>query len=82
MELLQLRYFYAVAINQHISNTAKQLHIAQPSLTQTIHRLENELGVKLFKSSGRNIVLKGFEPARLIKLLSLIISKATLSMPE
>ena len=57
MELLQLRYFYAVAINQHISNTAKQLHIAQPSLTQTIHRLENELGVKLFKSSGRNIVL-------------------------
>lgn len=47
MELLQLKYFYAVAINQHISNTAKQLHIAQPSLTQTIHRLENELGVKL-----------------------------------
>lgn len=57
MELLQLKYFYAVAVNQHISNTAKQLHIAQPSLTQTIHRLENELGVKLFKASGRNIVL-------------------------
>ena len=57
MELLQLKYFYAVAVNQHISNTARQLHIAQPSLTQTIHRLENELGVKLFKSSGRNIVL-------------------------
>lgn len=57
MELLQLKYFYAVAVNQHISNTAKQLNIAQPSLTQTIHRLENELGVKLFKSAGRNIVL-------------------------
>lgn len=57
MELLQLKYFYAVAVNQHISNTAKQLHIAQPSLTQTIHRLENELGVKLFKAAGRNIVL-------------------------
>jgi DNA-binding transcriptional LysR family regulator len=57
MELLQLKYFYEVAKNEHVSKTAKQLHIAQPSLTQTIHRLETELGVKLFRSSGRNIVL-------------------------
>lgn len=57
MELLQLRYFYEVAKNQHVSNTAKLLHVSQPSLTQTIHRLEAELGVKLFKSSGRNIIL-------------------------
>lgn len=57
MEILQLKYFYALAQTQHVTKTAQQLHIAQPALTQTIHRLENELDVKLFKSSGRNIVL-------------------------
>lgn len=57
MELLQLQYFYAVAENQHVTKTAEKLHVAQPALTQSIHRLENELGVKLFRHSGRNIVL-------------------------
>lgn len=57
MELLQLRYFLAVAENEHITNTAKQLHIAQPALTQSIHRLEQELGVSLFERAGRGIRL-------------------------
>ncbi|MCI8776141.1 MAG: LysR family transcriptional regulator [Oscillospiraceae bacterium] len=57
MELLQLEYFYAVAVNQHVTRTAEQLHIAQPSLTQSIRRLEKELGVPLFRHSGRNITL-------------------------
>lgn len=57
MELLQLEYFYAVAKNQHVTRTAEQLHIAQPSLTQSIRRLEKELGVPLFYHNGRNIVL-------------------------
>lgn len=57
MEITQLKYFYALAQNQHVTRTAEQLHIAQPSLTQSIRRLENELDVKLFKSNGRNIVL-------------------------
>ena len=57
MEITQLKYFYTLAQNQHVTRTAEQLHISQPSLTQSIRRLENELEVKLFKSSGRNIVL-------------------------
>lgn len=57
MELLQLRYFLAVAENEHMTNTAKQLHIAQPALTQSIHRLEQELGVSLFERAGRGIRL-------------------------
>ena len=36
MELLQLKYFYALAATQHVTKTAEQLHIAQPSLTQTL----------------------------------------------
>lgn len=57
MDILQLRYFYEVACSLHVTNSAHKLHIAQPSLTQTIHRLERELGVKLFKMQGRNIAL-------------------------
>lgn len=57
MELLQLRYFLAAAESEHMTNTAKLLHIAQPALTQSIHRLEQELGVSLFERAGRGIRL-------------------------
>lgn len=57
MELLQLKYFLAVAESEHMTNTAKLLHIAQPALTQSIHRLEQELGVSLFERAGRGIRL-------------------------
>ncbi len=57
MELTQLRYFLEVAETQHITRTAEKLHIAQPALSQAIHRLEKDLGVPLFASRGRNIVL-------------------------
>ena len=60
MDILQLRYFYEVSCSLHVTNSAQKLHIAQPSLTQTIHRLERELGVKLFKMQGRNIALTEF----------------------
>ena len=57
MELLQLKYFLEVARNSHMTRTAKKLHVAQPAISQSIHRLEKELGVKLFAPKGRNIVL-------------------------
>ena len=57
MELTQIRYFLEVAESQHITKSAQKLHIAQPALSQSIHRLEKELRVHLFVSKGRNIVL-------------------------
>ena len=60
MELLQLKYFLYLARNEHVSRTAEQLHISQPSLSSTIKRLEQELGVPLFEKKGRNIVLSEY----------------------
>ncbi|MGG4129188.1 LysR family transcriptional regulator [Paenibacillus illinoisensis] len=57
MELLQLKYFQTVAYTEHISKAAQQLNIAQPSLSLTIKRLEDELGTTLFDRKGRNIQL-------------------------
>lgn len=57
MEITQIRYFLEVASSQHITQSAERLHIAQPALSQSIHRLESELGVKLFQAKGRNIEL-------------------------
>ena len=44
MTLAQLNYFVKVAENGHLTQTAKELLIAQPSLTQAIRKLEEELG--------------------------------------
>ena len=57
MELLQLRYFLVAAQYQHITKAAEHLRIAQPALSQSIHRLEAELGVPLFTRQNRILTL-------------------------
>ncbi|MES4907524.1 MULTISPECIES: LysR family transcriptional regulator [unclassified Streptomyces] len=53
MELNSLRQFLVVARLEHLSRAAEELHIAQPSLSRTIARLESELGAPLFDRSKR-----------------------------
>lgn len=53
MELNSLRQFLVVARLEHLSRAADELHVAQPSLSRTIARLERELGVPLFDRGGR-----------------------------
>ncbi len=57
MELLQLRYFQALAKNQQLTKTATELMVSPPALSATISRLEKELGVSLFDRIGRSITL-------------------------
>lgn len=59
MELLQIKYFKVIAETENISKAAEQLYIAQPSLSQTLKRLEDELGTPLFDRTGKRITLNG-----------------------
>ncbi len=57
MELHQLRYFCAVAETGSFSRAAEQSHVSQPSLSQQIIKLEEELGARLFDRLGRSVRL-------------------------
>src|SRR4029077_20429847 len=57
MEIHQLRYFCAVAETASFSRAALQTHVSQPSLSQQILKLEDELGARLFDRLGRSVRL-------------------------
>lgn len=57
MELYQLHCFKIAAECESITKAAQALYISQPSLSQTIRRLENELGYPLFNRLNKKIKL-------------------------
>lgn len=67
MELAQLNYFRTVARTEHFTRAAKELHITQPSLSQSIANLERDLGVPLFDRDGKRIRLNTYGLAFLEK---------------
>jgi DNA-binding transcriptional LysR family regulator len=55
LTLQQLEYFLAAYRHGSFSAAAEELHMAQPSLSEQVRRLEAELGVELFARAGRGL---------------------------
>lgn len=56
MDLRQLRYFIGIVDSGSLSQAARELHVAQPALSQNLKRLEEELGLPLLLRTRRGIV--------------------------
>lgn len=59
MHFEALKYFMYVVEEKSISKAAKKAHISQSALSQTIHKLEEDLGCELLKRSNRGVTLTG-----------------------
>ena len=57
MTLQQLKYVIGIAETGSFNKAAEKLYVSQPSLTSTIHDLEEELGIIIFNRTGRGVTL-------------------------
>lgn len=57
MELLQLTYFCSAAETENFSKTAKAYCVPASNISQSIHRLEDELGTTLFDRTSNRVIL-------------------------
>ena len=72
MEMHQLRYVVAVARARNFSRAAEQCHVSQPSLSQQIQKLEEELGERLFDRMKREAKLTAHGEAFLPRALRIL----------
>ena len=57
MTLAQLKYIVTIADTGTISGAAKKLFISQPSLTEAVREIENEMGIKIFSRTNKGVIL-------------------------
>lgn len=57
MELLQLKYFLELAQKEHLTEVSQSMYVSPSAISNSISRLEEELGVQLFDRRGRRIYL-------------------------
>jgi DNA-binding transcriptional LysR family regulator len=79
MELRHLRYFVAVAEEEHYGRAAGRLHVAQPALSRQIQDLEQEIGFKLFDRLSRGVKISAAGKAFLEDALRILqgVNEAT-----
>ena len=57
IDLELYRIFYVVAKNKHMTRASEELHISQPAISQSIKKLEDQLGGALFLRSNKGMEL-------------------------
>lgn len=57
VDLELYRVFYVVAKNKHMTKASEELHISQPAISQSIKKLEEQLGGTLFLRSNKGMEL-------------------------
>ena len=57
IDLELYRVFYVVAKNKHMTKASEELHISQPAISQSIKKLEEQLGGTLFLRSNKGMEL-------------------------
>lgn len=57
IDLELYRIFYIVAKNKHMTRASEELHISQPAISQSIKKLEDQLGGTLFLRSNKGMEL-------------------------
>src|SRR5580700_9862993 len=83
MQLQQLAYVVAVAEEQHFTQAAGRLHLAQPSLSRQIRLLERELGVLLFnRGPGQGLVTLTAEGEALLPFIRRVLADVEATSAE
>ena len=78
MDYRQLQLFLATAERLNLSHAAEAMSITQPGLSKSMHRLQSELGTKLYHRRGRGIELteSGRALLRHVKLIETQLADA------
>lgn len=56
MNLNQLRYFQAIIKNGSFISASRTLNVSEPTVSNSMKKLENELNIKLFERHGKNVI--------------------------
>lgn len=56
MTLVQLEYVVALDRYRHFASAASHCHVTQPTLSMQVHKLEQELGIKIFDRSKQPVI--------------------------
>ena len=57
MNLKDLKYFSSLATHNNFSKAAKECFVTQPTLSNQINKLEQELGLTLFERTNRKVTI-------------------------